>query len=159
MAQKPLSVLSSSQFNLWLLDFILFLDHTSVCKQMYEPFLRTHSISAHRNFMFLFVTPVFFLYFIIFSVFTCIHIYDLSCWPWQYFSFTSVSQWRPATVRTTAPLSSSPYQRPCLSATSYRTHTSCSGRHPLPRFESSLIGEWKGDYCVRMHASNVCMTR
>lgn len=38
-------------------------------------------------------------------------------------------------VRTTAPLSSSPYQRPCVSAMSYRAHTSYSGRCPPTRFE------------------------
>lgn len=43
------------------------------------------------------------------------------------------------------PLSSSPYQQPCVSAVSYRTHTSYGGRHQQLRFEGILTEEWRRD--------------
>lgn len=83
----------------------------------------------------------------------CMFIWDGSCWPWQYLCI-SILQWRPentcSIMHTTAPLSSSPYQRPCVSAVSYITHTSSNGRHLLPRFESTLTEEWSVRWvCVR----------
>ena len=53
-------------------------------------------------------------------------------------------------MHTTAPLSSPPYHRPCVSAASYRTHTSYDGRHP--RFEKHPDGGMEGRLvclCVR----------
>lgn len=100
--------------------------HTSLCKWMYELFFTCICFIGIKK-----VAPFLF--------------YHLQC---IHFSF--ILQRRREAVHKTAPLSSfSPFQRPCLSAISYRTYTSCSGRHPLLRFESFLTEERKRrDYCA-----------